>query len=116
MNLRLDCKGLFLSLGALLLPLGVCPAQESYFPPPESKGGWRKLDDPKDIRLLTGVDPVKLSKLKEWLLGSDDRNFAAVVISRGSIVLEIERGNSAKTNSSRVASVSKAICATVLAI
>ena len=31
-------------------------------------------------------------------------------------MLEVERGNSAKTDSRRVASVSKAVCATVLAI
>jgi CubicO group peptidase (beta-lactamase class C family) len=47
---------------------------------------------------------------------SDRRNFAAVVIRHGYIVLEVERGNSSKTDSRRVASVSKAICATVLAI
>lgn len=87
-----------------------------YFPPPESQGGWRKLDDPNDIRRITGVDPAKLSELKEWLLQSDTRDFAAVVIRRGYIVLEVERGNSAKTDSRRVASVSKAVCATVLAI
>jgi len=62
------------------------------------------------------MDPRKLSELKEWLLQSDSRDFAAVVIRRGWIVLEIERGNSAKTDTRRVASVSKAICATVLAI
>jgi CubicO group peptidase (beta-lactamase class C family) len=39
-----------------------------------------------------------------------------VVIRRGYIVLEVERGRSAKTDSRRVASVSKAVCATVLAI
>jgi CubicO group peptidase (beta-lactamase class C family) len=49
-------------------------------------------------------------------MASDKRNFAAVVIRNGYIVLEVERGNSAKTDSRRVASVSKAICATVLAI
>src|SRR5690606_30860711 len=37
-------------------------------------------------------------------------------IRNGYIVLEFERGNSAKTDSRRVASVSKAVCATVLAI
>ena len=31
-------------------------------------------------------------------------------------MLEVERGNSAKTDARRVASVSKAVCATVLAI
>jgi CubicO group peptidase (beta-lactamase class C family) len=54
--------------------------------------------------------------LKQWLLDSDKRNFAAVVIRHGYVVLEIERGNSAATDSRRVASVSKAACATVLAI
>lgn len=87
-----------------------------YFPPPESKGGWRKLDSPEDIRRLGGMDPDKLADLAEWLKKSDNRTFAADVIRHGSIVLEVERGNSAITDSRRVASCSKAICATVLAI
>lgn len=45
--------------------------QATYFPPPESKGGWRKLDNPDDIRKLAGMDPDKLAKLKEWLEQSD---------------------------------------------
>ena len=87
-----------------------------YFPPPESQGGWRKLDEPDDIRRIGKMDPAKLDPLKQWLLKSDRRNFAAVVIRNGYIVLEVERGNSSKTDARRVASVSKAICATVLAI
>ena len=62
------------------------------------------------------MDPDKLTELRAWLRQSDDRDFAAVVIRRGYIVLEEERGNSAATDSRRVASCSKAICATVLAI
>ena len=89
---------------------------DDYFPPPESRGGWRKLDNPADIRKLAGMDPDKLALLKKWLRQSDKRNFAAVVIRNGYLVLEVERGNSARTDSRRVASVSKAICATVLAI
>jgi CubicO group peptidase (beta-lactamase class C family) len=89
---------------------------EAYYPPPESAGGWRVLTNAPDIRLRVGVDPEKLSALKEWLLQSDDRNFAAVVIRRGYVVLEVERGNSARSDTRRVASVSKAVCATVLAI
>jgi len=91
-------------------------AAETYFPPPESQGGWRKLDTPEDLRRLAGMAPGKLSDLKQWLLDSDKRDFAAVIVRRGYIVLEVERGNSARTDSRRVASVSKAICATVLAI
>ena len=88
----------------------------AYFPLPESKGGWRKLDGADEIRRIAGMDPQELEELRQWLLRSDNRNFAAVAIRRGHIVLEVERGNSAKTDSRRVASVSKAICATVLAI
>jgi CubicO group peptidase (beta-lactamase class C family) len=89
---------------------------EEYFPPSESQGGWRKLESVEEISSVAAMDAGKLAELKEWLLQSDDRNFAAVVIRRGYIVLEVERGNSAKTDARRVASVSKAICATVLAI
>ncbi|NLH16475.1 MAG: DUF1593 domain-containing protein, partial [Phycisphaerae bacterium] len=89
---------------------------DEYFPAPESQGGWRKLDKPEEIREIAGMDPIKLDALKAWLMQSDDRDFAAVVIRRGYIVLEVERGNSAKTDARRVASVSKAVCATVLAI
>jgi CubicO group peptidase (beta-lactamase class C family) len=62
------------------------------------------------------MDPAKLNDLRAWLLKSDDRPFAAVIIRRGHIVMQVERGNSAATDSRRVASVSKAVCATVLAI
>ncbi len=105
---------------AVLLPatlsVGGRLEKEGYFPPPESEGGWRMLNKPDQIRCITGMDPEKLSELKDWLMASDKRNFAAVVIRNGYIVLQVERGNSAKTDSRRVASVSKAICATVLAI
>src|SRR6185436_12504212 len=95
-------------------PVLATPA--SYFPPPESQGGWRRLEKADDIRREAGMNPDKLADLKQWLLDSDKRDFAAVIIRRGNIVLEVERGNSAKTDSRRVASVSKAICATVLAV
>lgn len=109
---------LFLLLGSLsaAVPGDRDEGGETYYPPPESQGGWRKLGKPDDIRRLAGMEPDKLADLKQWLLDSDKRNFAAVVIRHGYLVLEVERGNNARTDSGRVASVSKAICATVLAI
>jgi CubicO group peptidase (beta-lactamase class C family) len=101
---------------ALIAAYSISAAPDSYFPPPESQGGWRKAESAEDIRRLAGFDPEKLAALKQWLLDSDKRDFAAVVIRHGYIALEVERGNSAKTDTRRVASVSKAICATVLAI
>ena len=104
---------------ASLVALGILTAAgrgDDYFPPPESEGGWRKLEEPDAIRNIAGMDVERLNDLRQWLLKSDKRDFAAVVIRRGHVVLEVERGNSAKTDARRVASVSKAICATVLAI
>jgi CubicO group peptidase (beta-lactamase class C family) len=92
------------------------PPATGYFPPPESRGGWRKLESPAEIRSAAGVDPEKLAALESWLRESDTRDFAAVVVRRGHIVLEVERGRSSRTDAQRVASVSKAVCATVLAI
>lgn len=88
----------------------------AYFPPAESQGGWRQITAAEQLRSLGGMDPGKLEDLRQWLLKSDQRDFAAVVIRNGYIVLQVERGNSAVTDSRRVASVSKAVCATVLAI
>jgi CubicO group peptidase (beta-lactamase class C family) len=89
---------------------------EDYFPPPESRGGWRKLTQEDELRRIGGVDPAKLRALREWLLAWDQRDFAAVVIRRGHIVLEVERGNSAVTDTRNIKSCAKAVCATVLAI
>ena len=87
-----------------------------YYPPPESQGGWRKLAGADDVRRVARMDPDKLAELREWLLASDARDFAAVIVRRGYVVLEAERGKGVGSEPRRVASVSKAICATVLAI
>lgn len=107
---------LLASLTLALFAPGRLSRAADYFPPPESRGGWRMLDHPNDIRRLAGMNPDKLAGLREWLLRSDKRDFAAVVIRHGYVALQVERGNSAATDSRRVASVSKAVCATVLAI
>jgi CubicO group peptidase (beta-lactamase class C family) len=129
MNRCLSLTLLFVAMAIVNSPVSTCSAADAlpisrtsttnahhYYPPPESQGGWRKLEEIAEVRRVAGVDPDKLAALRQWLLDSDKRDFAAVVIRRGYIVLEVERGNSAKTDSRRVASVSKAICATVLAI
>lgn len=87
-----------------------------YFPPPESQGGWRAVETDDEIETIAEMDQGRIAGLREWLLGSDDRPFAAVVIRRGTIVLQVERGNSAVTDTRNVKSCAKAICATVLAI
>ncbi|MCA9195191.1 MAG: beta-lactamase family protein [Planctomycetales bacterium] len=90
--------------------------QQEYFPLPESKGGWRVLSSDEEISTLGGMDSTKVAELRQWLLDSDDRSFAAVVIRHGQIALQVERGNSAINDTRNVKSCAKAICATVLAI
>ncbi|MFC1718702.1 serine hydrolase domain-containing protein [Candidatus Poribacteria bacterium] len=124
---------LFYVVSILLLVISCCFVQElvtrkadfetfdkeigvNYFPPPESEDGWRKLEDPGEIQRLAGMDPARLDSLKQWLLDSDNRPFAAVVIRNGYIVLEVERDRSGKTHTGDVKSCAKAICATVLSI
>ena len=89
---------------------------DGLFPTARIQGWLAKLDDQDSIRRTAGMDPDKLARLREWLRESDERPFAAVVIRRGFKVLEEERGNSSISNTRRVASCSKAVCATVLAI
>src|SRR5271157_4890491 len=105
-----------LIIALLATQISEAKTAREYFPPPESEGGWRTLSDPDSIRRDAGRDPAKLSKLREWLRQSDHRQFAAVVIRRRHLVMQEERGKSAVTDSGRIASCSKAICATVLAI
>jgi CubicO group peptidase (beta-lactamase class C family) len=105
-----------LIIALLATQISEAKTAREYFPPPESEGGWRTLSDPDSIRRDAGMDPAKLAKLREWLRQSDHRQFAAVVIRRGHLVMQVERGKSAVTDNGRIASCSKAICATVLAI
>lgn len=108
---------LFAGLLVTSVPAGLAAEMgKGYFPAPESQGGWQKLATAEEVREVGGMEPDRLEELRKWLRGSDDRPFAAVVVRHGYIVLEEERGASAVTNATRVASCSKAICATVLAI
>lgn len=113
MNWRVALTGVVLL--ASLRP-GQAANLPDYFPPPESQGGWRMLKSNDEIERIGGMDPQKLAGLREWLAQSDQRPFAAVVIRHGTMVLQVERGNSATTDTRNIKSCAKAICATVLAI
>jgi hypothetical protein len=74
-------------IGAMLMVIQITVGNASsekenrgYFPSSESQGGWRKLENPDDIRQLARMDPDKLDQLKQWLKDSDNRNFATVVV------------------------------------
>ncbi len=61
----------------------------TYFPPPESAGGWRYLTDPEEVRHLGGMDPARLDLLQEdqeLLHGGD--SWAIAIIRHGYLVRE----------------------------
>ena len=89
---------------------------DTYFPPAESASGWRVLDSAEDVRAVAGIDPDRLADLRAWLLASDERDFAAVVIRHGHIALQVERNHSAVDDIGNAKSTAKAIMTTVLAI
>jgi len=60
-----------------------------YYPPPESKGGWRWIETPEDVRTLAGMDPDRLELVRlrqEFLYGGD--SWAIVIIRHGYLVRE----------------------------
>ena len=62
---------------------------ETYYPPPESAGGWRWLADPEQIRTLGGLDPDGLELVRqrqEFLYGGD--SWAIVILRHGYLVRE----------------------------
>jgi CubicO group peptidase (beta-lactamase class C family) len=60
---------------------------QSYFPPPESQGGWRTLSDAQQVRALAGMDSARLSEARAWNeqfpVGS-----AVVIVRHGYVVAE----------------------------
>lgn len=61
----------------------------TYYPPPESEGGWRYLEDAEQIRTLAGMDPDRLDVVRdrqELFYGSD--SWAIVVVRHGYLVKE----------------------------
>jgi CubicO group peptidase (beta-lactamase class C family) len=62
---------------------------ETYYPPPESKGGWRWLHKPDEVRTLGGMDPEKLDLLRQEQesLHSND-SWGIVLIRHGYLVRE----------------------------
>jgi len=60
----------------------------AYYPPPESKGGWRRLSEPQEVRAKGGIDPDKLEIA--WQLNQffHPNPSAVVVIRHGYLVAE----------------------------
>ena len=65
-------------------------ASEAYFPPPESKGGWRCLRGADDVRSVAGMDAERLETVRrEQEARFGEQSWSIVVIRRGWLVREL---------------------------
>ncbi len=93
---------------ASLAPAGTTASLSSYFPPPETSGGWRKTTDASQIAGM-GIDAAKLATLGSYLVALPSENYntgvsgynstdkGAIVIKNGWIVGEYYNQPSAAT-------------------
>jgi len=75
-----------------LISFGTVDAQRSdkaqeYFPPPDAQGGWRTLDDVKEIRKVTGIDKKKLDEAFDFIR-TTTKNGGLLVLRHGYLVYE----------------------------
>ncbi len=60
---------------------------QSHFPAPESEGGWRRLEDPAQVRAVAGIDAQALLPARAWNRQFDVPS-SVVIIRRGHLVAE----------------------------
>lgn len=82
-------------------------ATETYFPPPDSEGGWRRLTEPSEIRKLAGMDAERLERAYQ-LTERGTRNGGLLVVRHGYLVLEKYFGRASRNANPDMASTGKA--------
>src|SRR5260370_28368169 len=88
-HLRLAYHALsLLALSPLMLArLTAEPPKPDYFPPPDSRGGWRTLTDSASIRKLAGMDLARLDQAFEFA-SRCNQNGGLLVVRHGYLVYE----------------------------
>lgn len=76
----------FLNLPAASIPSSA-PKDESYFPPPDSQGGWRTLKDPSEIRAVAGIDSSRLDQAFQYTQTTSQHG-GLLVVRHGYLVYE----------------------------
>jgi len=60
---------------------------ETYYPPPDSEGGWRQLKSSRKVRKVTNVDVEGLESAFEYVKGNT-KNGGLLVVRRGHLIYE----------------------------
>ena len=78
-----------------------------YFPPPDSKGGWRTLTDAKEIRTRAGLDSLRLEDAYK-ICERSTPNGGLLVVRHGWLVFEKYFGRASRNANPDMASTGKA--------
>jgi len=79
----------------------------TYFPPPDSQGGWRTLKDAKEIREKAGMDLSRLETAFE-VCERGTQNGGLLVVRKGYLVYEKYFGRASRNCNPDMASTGKA--------
>ncbi len=91
----------------LLLPMFTLAMPADYYPPPDSKGGWRTLKDAAAIRRLVGMDLSRLQRAFEFTQRCS-QNGGLLVVRHGYLVFEGYFGRAHRNANPDMASTGKA--------
>jgi CubicO group peptidase (beta-lactamase class C family) len=98
-----------LSLATTLsLSLITASTAADYFPPPDTQGGWRTLNDAKSIREIAGMDLARLDQAYQAVERSPVPNGGLLVVRHGYLVYEKYFGKARRNVNPDMASTGKA--------
>ena len=89
------------------LTLTAFTSAADYFPPPDSKGGWRTLGDAKEIRAKAGLDLLRLQDAYK-ICENTTPNGGLLVVRHGWLVFEKYFGRASRNANPDMASTGKA--------
>src|SRR5262245_60481247 len=91
------------------------PFADDYFPPPDSKGGWRTLTDPAKIEKTAGLDKRKLDGAFDYVQTTSQHG-GLLVVRHGYLVYERYFGRGDREALPELASVGKAFTTVAVGI
>ena len=101
-------RTLFLLTFSVMLASVLLPAKaDDYFPPPDSKGGWRTLTDAASIRKKAGMDLARLENAFEFTQRCSQSG-GLLVVRHGYLVYEKYYGRANRNANPDMASTGKA--------
>lgn len=105
---RLDfTSSIFFSLAIFVSSVSIAFSAE-YFPPPDSKGGWRELHDVAQIREKAGMDLPRLEQTFDFTQRCS-QNGGLLVVRHGYLVYEKYYGRAHRNANPDMASTGKAV-------